>query len=256
MAFFITSTPLGLEDSLKRRGCKTVSSSQGIAGWYTKIIPWLIGRWWTSRSRNDLCCNKTQILLAEDVWWDRQIFSILLALSTDQTTSPCKAVNPSATTLGLSFQSLAYIYILSGLPTTKDKYKHILVVVDSYSKWMEAHSLRSQGATEVAAVLYREVTTRYGAPRTLISDRGQTFMYKLTAAICELFQITRHYGSAYHPQSNSVVEKQILLYCKALICIVKISRMTGQKSYGQSGWHIERCHEPGIAGLTSFPPVR
>ena len=149
-----------------------------------------------------------------------------------------------------------YIYILSGLPTTKDKYKHILVVVDSYSKWMEAHSLRSQGATEVAAVLYREVITRYGAPRTLISDRGQTFMSKLTAAICELFQITRHYGLAYHPQSNSVVEKQILLYCKALVCIVKISRMTGQKSYRQSGWHIERCHEPGIAGLTSFPPVR
>ena len=63
-----------------------------------------------------------------------------------------------------------HIDILRGLPTTKDKYKHILVVVDSYSKWMEAHPLRSQEATEVAAVLYREVITRYGAPRTLISD--------------------------------------------------------------------------------------
>ena len=114
-----------------------------------------------------------------------------------------------------------HIDILSGLPTTKDKYKHILVVVDSYSKWMEAHPLRSQEATEVAAVLYREVITRYGAPRTLISDRGQTFMSKLTAAMCELFQITRHYVSAYHPATNSVVERanSIILqgfrmYCK------------------------------------------
>ena len=114
-----------------------------------------------------------------------------------------------------------HIDILSGLPTTKDKYKHILVVVDSYSKWMEAHPLRSQEATEVAAVLYREVITRYGAPRTLISDRGQTFMSKLTAAMCELFQITRHYVSAYHPATNLVVEltNSIILqgfrmYCK------------------------------------------
>ena len=72
---------------------------------------------------------------------------------------------------------------------------------------MEAHPLRSQEATEVAAVLYREVITRYGAPRTLISDPGQTFMFKLTAAMCELFQITRHYVSAYHPATNSVVER-------------------------------------------------
>ena len=114
-----------------------------------------------------------------------------------------------------------HIDIFSGLPTTKDKYKHILVVVDSYSKWMEAHPLRSQEATEVAAVLYREVITRYGAPRTLISDRGQTFMSKFTAAMCELFQITRHYVSAYHPATNSVVERanSIILqgfrmYCK------------------------------------------
>ena len=114
-----------------------------------------------------------------------------------------------------------HIDILSGLPTTKDKYKHILVVVDSYSKWMEAHPLRSQEATEIAAVLYREVITRYGAPRTLISDRGQTFMSKLTSAMCDLFQITRHYVSAYHPATNSVVERanSIILqgfrmYCK------------------------------------------
>ena len=114
-----------------------------------------------------------------------------------------------------------HIDILSGLPTTKDKYKHILVVVDSYSKWMEAHPLRTQEATEVAAVLYREVISRYGAPRTLVSDRGQTFMSKLIAAMCELFQITKHFTSSYHPQCNSTVERAnatilqaFRIYCK------------------------------------------
>ena len=85
---------------------------------------------------------------------------------------------------------------------------------------MEAHPLRTQEATEVAAVLYREVITRYGAPRTLVSDRGQTFMSKLTAAMCELFQITRHYCSSYHPQSNSHVERanSIILQAFRIYC--------------------------------------
>ena len=46
--------------------------------------------------------------------------------------------------------------ILSGLPTTKDKYKLILVLVDSYSKWVELFPLRTQEATEVDSVLFTE----------------------------------------------------------------------------------------------------
>ena len=114
-----------------------------------------------------------------------------------------------------------HIDILSGLPTTKDKYKHILVVVDSYSKWMECHPLRTQEASEIAAVLYREVVCRYGAPRSLVSDRSKSFMSKLIAAMCELFQIIRHFTSSYHPQCNSTVERanSVILqgfrtYCK------------------------------------------
>ena len=69
-----------------------------------------------------------------------------------------------------------HIDILGGLPTTKDKYKYVLLVVDSYSKWSEAFPLRTQEATEVAAVLFKEVICRYGAPNVLVSDRGQQFL--------------------------------------------------------------------------------
>ena len=33
--------------------------------------------------------------------------------------------------------SHSHMDILSGFPTTKDNYKHVLLVVDSYSKWCE-----------------------------------------------------------------------------------------------------------------------
>ena len=111
--------------------------------------------------------------------------------------------------------------ILSGLPTTKEKYKHVLLVVDSYSKWCECFPLRTQEATEVAAVLFREIISRYGAPRVLISDRGKNFMSNLVKALSELFEIKRSYTSAYHPMTNGLVESKnsyilqaLRAYCK------------------------------------------
>ncbi|XP_053389855.1 protein NYNRIN-like [Mercenaria mercenaria] len=108
-----------------------------------------------------------------------------------------------------------------GLPTTKDKYKYVLLVVDSYSKWCEAFPLRTQEATEVAAILFKEVICRYGAPNVLVSDRGQQFLSQLVKALCELFQITRFYTSSYRPllngsveRMNSVILQSLRLYCK------------------------------------------
>ncbi|CAC5417790.1 unnamed protein product [Mytilus coruscus] len=97
--------------------------------------------------------------------------------------------------------------ILSGLPTTPDKYKHVLLVVDSYSKRSEIFPLRTQEAGEVAGIRYREIISRYGAPRVLISDRGRNFTSNLVKALSEIFQITRHLTSSYHPQSNGSVER-------------------------------------------------
>ena len=111
--------------------------------------------------------------------------------------------------------------ILSGLPTTKDKYKHILVLVDSYSKWVELFPLRTQEATEVASVLFTEIISRYGAPRAILSDRGQTFMSKLVKALSELFEIKRSFTSPYHPMTNGMTEcknsyilQALRAYCK------------------------------------------
>ena len=114
-----------------------------------------------------------------------------------------------------------HIDILGGLPTTKDKYKYVLLVVDSYSKWCEAFPLRTQEATEVAAVLFKEIICRYGAPNVLVSDRGINFMSNLVKALCELFQITRYYTSSYRPlfngaieRMNSVILQALRIYCK------------------------------------------
>ena len=93
------------------------------------------------------------------------------------------------------------------LTTSDQGYKHILVITDSFSKWCEAIPTKTQEAKEVAEVLYRDIFTRYGAPHTLVSDRGRNFMSTLVQALCTLFDIKRVHTSSYHPQTNSAVER-------------------------------------------------
>ena len=100
-----------------------------------------------------------------------------------------------------------HIDFIGPLTTAKDGSKHILLLVDSLTRWPEAFSLKTQEASEVAHILYNDIFTRYGAPKYLVSDRGQNFMSKLMTAICELFDVKRHHTSAYHPQTNSTCER-------------------------------------------------
>ena len=100
-----------------------------------------------------------------------------------------------------------HIDILCSFPKTKQGFQYVLLVVDSFSKWIEAFPLRTQEAKEIADILYNEIFTRYGAPRTIVSDRGRNFMSKLVNAICELFEVKWLHTSSYHPQTNATVER-------------------------------------------------
>ena len=101
-----------------------------------------------------------------------------------------------------------HIDIIGPLIKSTEGHEYILVVVDSFSRWVESFPLRTQTAEEIARVLHNEIFCRYGPPLQIVSDRGQNMLSKLVKAICELFQVTRHATSSYHPRANGCVEKQ------------------------------------------------
>ena len=101
-----------------------------------------------------------------------------------------------------------HIDILGPLHKSPNGYEYVLLCIDAFTRWTEAFPLKTQSAKETATVLYREVFTRYGAPKVLFSDRGKNFMSNLVKGLCELFEITQHHTSAYHPNTNGMVERQ------------------------------------------------
>jgi len=100
-----------------------------------------------------------------------------------------------------------HIDVLSLSHIPRNNYRCLLMVVDSFSHWVECFPMVNEEATTICDILYREIFTRWGSPSKICSDRGQNFLSNVVQEMCKKFNIERHYTSAYHPASNSVCER-------------------------------------------------
>ena len=53
------------------------------------------------------------------------------------------------------------------LPKTTEGFRHILVIVDSTSLWIEAFPTKTTSAEEIAHILYKEIISRFGVMRQI-----------------------------------------------------------------------------------------
>ena len=94
------------------------------------------------------------------------------------------------------------------LPETARGNRHILVMMDHFSKWCEAFPTKDQKASTVANILLHKVFSRFGPPTVLHSDQGANFESNLMHELCDLMGIAKTRTSAYHPQCDGQVERQ------------------------------------------------
>ena len=83
---------------------------------------------------------------------------------------------------------------------------YILLAVDYVSKWVEGIAYPINDANRVVGFVQRIILSRYGAPRTIISDEGSHFANKLFAKLVSRYGVRHVMGLAYHPQSNGQAE--------------------------------------------------
>ena len=94
------------------------------------------------------------------------------------------------------------------LPETGRGNKHILVVVDHFTKWCEAFATPDQKASTVAPLLVSRIFSRFGPPAVLHSDQGRNFESTLLHEICNFMGITKTRTTSYHPQCDEQTERQ------------------------------------------------
>lgn len=98
------------------------------------------------------------------------------------------------------------IDLIGPLPLTQAGNKYIMTVTDYFSKWPEAKAIPSKEATSVAKFLY-ELFLRHGFCPIVISDQGREFCNRITDQLFALTGTEHRVTSAYHPQSNGLVER-------------------------------------------------
>jgi transposase InsO family protein len=94
------------------------------------------------------------------------------------------------------------------LPETNCGNKHILVLMDHFTKWCEAFPTPDQKASTVAKILVDRVFSRFGPPVVLHSDQGANVESRLMHEVCDVMGIKKTRTTAYHPQCDGQVERQ------------------------------------------------
>ena len=70
--------------------------------------------------------------------------------------------------------------------------------MDNVSKWVEAISCPRNYANIVVGFIQRNILSRYGAPRTLVSDKGSHFENNVFEKLMSRYGIRHVVGLAYH----------------------------------------------------------
>ena len=93
------------------------------------------------------------------------------------------------------------------LPKSSRGHQYAVVFVDYLTKWPEVFPARDQSALTVAKLLVERVICRHGVPAELLSDRGANFLSGLLQEMYMLLGIKKTNTTAYHPQTDGLVER-------------------------------------------------
>ena len=76
---------------------------------------------------------------------------------------------------------------------------YVLLAVDYVSKWVEAIASPRNDGNTVVGFIKRNILSRFGAPRTIISDEGSHFANKVFAKLMRRYGIRHVMRLAYYP---------------------------------------------------------
>jgi hypothetical protein len=94
--------------------------------------------------------------------------------------------------------SHVHVDLVGQLPTSEEGWSYIMTMMDRSTRWLEATPVPDMAAANCADTLIEAVIT---------SDRGMQFTSQVWTILCRKLGIQHTTTTAYHPQSNGLVER-------------------------------------------------
>src|ERR1700761_428124 len=85
--------------------------------------------------------------------------------------------------------------------------RYLLVCVDAFSEWPEVFTLHSMKSHLISRIIFEEIVCRFGAPKSILTDRSRSFLNAVVADLMKLLNIKHIKTSSYWPRTNSKAER-------------------------------------------------
>ena len=105
------------------------------------------------------------------------------------------------------------------LPTPSGN-RYMLVIVDQFTKWVEAYPMIDQQGETVAKLLVGEFIARFGCPVEIHTDQGRNFEGILLKEMCNLLGINKTRTTSFRPSANGQVERLNYSIAPIICCFV------------------------------------
>ncbi|GJW47782.1 reverse transcriptase domain-containing protein [Tanacetum coccineum] len=97
--------------------------------------------------------------------------------------------------------------ILGPLPPARGGAKFVIVVIDYFTKWIEAKPLVKITGKEVIRFVMDNIICKLGLPRIIVTDNGAQLVNDPFKSWCGRFEIYQMNTAVAHPQANRLVER-------------------------------------------------
>lgn len=140
--------------------------------------------------------------------------------------------------------------MIGPFPLTPRNNRYVLIVTDSFTKWVEIFAVPDSTAATTANVILNEVICRYGAPLSIHSDLGSNYESQIFQELCKLMEVRKTRTSVRNPKGNGQAEK----FNKTLVRMIKAYLKGEQENWDLNLGCLAAAFRSTPSASTKFTP--